>query len=603
MKLKCLVCVFLFFFLTGSAFAINDQSIRSENTFGLIEDSYDLFFYPEFLADFSGYELYTNLHNTSGANRFQIGWFGLPGKAGRLFLMFNMTNNKSSEEVFLPQDNFTPNWPNFLNPGAFIDKGEMGHFHLVKTDFFDDDNDYKSDRSILRDMSGESWQRENEYELLIGYGISISKKVNIGLGVSLGFLRGENRDSRSTFDISYTETDLNTGTVLESYSDKSDARIDANGSNIGFIIGCKIEPKKDLKIGIDFYYSMIDSDGAGKYGENIRRAEWMKGSYSASLTETLAGPVGDPTQGDPINNALPYDGSNLGIRLKTYIPVGEKNTIRVDGGVEWASVDVSDGSYERSGGETIMDTVQNTRTDAVGVERVNWSGDYLSGYGAYALLADIVQITNFLKFGFGIGYEFVKREIDIRRAFTLNRTERIDRNNDKDIIDAPLDYDPVTGIFDERTTDESQLEQGYKYEVKTHYIKFPVSAEVEITKKLTLRLGVSHFILVKRNNEEIFYISGSNQIKTTYEDGMGTRTVTYEPYSIPENSYSSRVDEESITDYRIGLGIALSKNISVDLLGDYYDNHDSDDHIHELSIEPHEASRIWSIFGSATIKF
>jgi hypothetical protein len=92
-------------------------------------------------------------------------------------------------------------------------------------------------------------------------------------------------------------------------------------------------------------------------------------------------------------------------------------------------------------------------------------------------------------------------------------------------------------------------------------------------------------------------------MKIVYEDGMGNRGVFYSQYTIPEDRYSNRVDRMSITDYRIGLGINVSKNISIDLLGDYYDNHDSDTHIHELSIEPHEASRIWSVFGSATIKF
>jgi len=602
MKVKSAVVMCFLLFLAGKALAINDQSIRSENTFGLIEDNYDLYFYPEFLPDFEGYEVYTNLHNTSGANRFQIGFSGLPKKAGRLFLVFDMATSKESNEVFLPL-NFTPNWPNFLDPGGFFGTGEPGYYHLVDTEFFDDDFDYKSDRRILRDMSGEAWTRKNDYSLLIGYGISVSKKVNIGLGLSLGFLDGERRDSRSTFDISYTETDLNTGTVLESYSDRSSARIDAGGSSIGFIIGSKIEPKEKLKIGIDFFYSMIGSDGAGKYGESMRTAEWEKSSSSASLTQTLSGPLGDPVHGDPINDALPHDGSNLGIRVKTYIPAGEKNTIRVDGVFEWTSLDVADGRWERTGRVEMIDMVQNEKTDIIETERVEYSGDYLSGYGGSILLADILQVTNFIKVGFGFGYEFVKREIDVRRTETFNRRERIDRNNDGDAIDADLDYDPITGIYDERWISESFMSQGYKYEVKTHYFKIPVATEIELTKKLTLRLGVSHFIIVNRIKESLSLISGSEQRKTTYEDGMENRIVFYSPFSIPEDRYSNSVDRMNITDYRIGLGINLSKNISVDLIGDYYDNHDDDAHIHELSIEPHEASRVWSIFGSATIKF
>jgi hypothetical protein len=602
MKVKWLIAGVLLCLMAGNAYAINDQSIRGENTFGLIEDSYDLYFYPEFLPDFEGYEVYTNLHNTSGANRFQIGFSGLPKKAGRLFLTFNMATNKESEEVSLPL-NYTPNWPDFLDPGAFVGTGEMGYYHLLDTNFFDDDNDGKTDRSILRDMSGESWREQNDYSLLIGYGISISKKVNVGLGVSLGFLNGEKRDPLSTYDISYTETDLNTKTVLESYRDRSSARIDAGGSNIGFIIGTKFEPKEKLKIGIDFFYSMIDSDGAGKYGESLRTANWTKGSSNASLNETLSGPYGDPVNGDPINDALPYDGSHIDIRLKTYIPAGEKNTIRVDGVFEWTSLDVSDGRYEKLTREERLDGVQNEKTTSDERETIEYSGDYLSGNGISLLLADIIEVTNFIRVGFGFGYEFVKREIDVRRTSSFNGKQRIDRNNDGDAIDDPLDYDLVTGIYDERWTDEASITQGYKYEVKTHYFKIPVATEIDITKKLSLRLGVSHFIIVNRDKESLSLISGSEQMKIVYEDGMGNRGVFYSQYTIPEDRYSNRVDRMNITDYRIGLGINVSKNISIDLLGDYYDNHDSDTHTHELSIEPHEASRIWSVFGSATIKF
>ncbi len=70
MKKEIVSAFVMVLLLSVNAMAINDQSLKGENTFGLLEDNFDLFFYPAFLADYKGYEVYTNLHNTSGANRF-----------------------------------------------------------------------------------------------------------------------------------------------------------------------------------------------------------------------------------------------------------------------------------------------------------------------------------------------------------------------------------------------------------------------------------------------------------------------------------------------------------------------------------------------------
>lgn len=603
MKLKAMAGV-IFFFLSGSAMAINDQSIRSENTFGLIEDEFDLSFYPGFLADFDGYRVYTNLHNTSGANRFQVGWFGLPKSIpGKVFFMFDMGIEKESGEVLLPEEGFPLNWPNFLDTGTFVGTEKFGFFNRTETDFFDDDNDYKSDRRIIRNVSGESWTKRDQYGFLLGYGVSLTKRLNLGVGFVLSLLKGESRDPRSTFDISYIERDLNTNTDLENYSDRGRAKIDLGDSGIGFIIGTKFDLKEKTKIALDFSYAKLNFSGMGKYGENVREANWIKGSFTRTLNETVSGPVGDPIYGTPYDDALPQDGSSINFRLKTYIPAGDKNTIRIDGIFEKTFLEVSDGRKETRTLTTQIDRVSNERMDIDGIEVINYSGDYLSGYALSLLLADIIDATKFLKIGFGFGYEFVKRNIDVRREYRLNRAQRIDRNNDGDAINAPLDYDPITGIFDGRTTWASEMTQGYNFGIYTHYFKIPVAAEVYLTKRLTLRLGVSHFIIVNKNNEEVSLVSGSEQVKEIYEDGMGTRQVFYTDLTVPDNRKSSRVDIFRITDYRVGLGIDAGKNIFIDIIGDYWDNEDYDEHLHATYNEPHEASRIWSIFGSATIKF
>lgn len=603
MKRKCLVFLMVVM-VAGTAWGINDQSIKGENTFGLLEDNFDLFFYPGYLADFDGYEIYTNLHNTSGANRFQIGWFGLPKKVpGKLFLMFDTTRSKTSSDVWLPPDNFTPQWPNFLDPQvSFVNTGEAGFFNLVDADFFDYNGDRKTDRSIQRNFSGESWSANNGYDLFFAYGIPI-RNVNLGVGFTFGYLSGERRDSLSTFDISYIDTDLVTNTILERYTDRASGRIDTGGWNIGFIVGAKFEPVKNMKLGADFYYNIIDSSGAGKYASYSRSGEWERGSDRATMTENMRGPVGDPAYGNIVNDALPYDGSNAGIRLKTYFPIGDKNILRADGVIEFTFLDVSKGVYERMQNGAIIDSVNNERTDYVAASTRTYSGDFGTGNGISLLLADIVKITPSVRLGFGIGYEWVKRKYKLERAFSQRYVERVDTNNDGDSIYAPLDDDPFTGLYDTRTTQERDLSQSYRYDVKTHYLKFPVALEVDITKRLFLRLGVSHFIIVNRADESLVLISGSNQTKITTEEGERGKTVTYTPYSIPQNTQSSAVNITSITDYRIGLGFEASKNISIDLLGNYTQNWDNDVHTHELAIEPHEGSNILTIFGSATIRF
>lgn len=600
--------LFLMVLMTaGSAWAINDQSIKGENTFGLIEDRFDLFFYPEYLADFEGYEVYTNLHNTSGANRFQIGWFGLPKKVpGKLFFMFDTTREKTSEEVYLPPLWFTPNWPNFLNPWAdFEDTGRFGFFNLVDTQYLDDDGDGDTDRRVERNLTGESWNESSRYEFLLAYGVPIGKKFSLGAGFVMSLLSGERRDSRSTFDISYTEIDSRTGTVLESYSDRADGRIETGASSLGFIVGAKVEPVDEMKIGVDFYYTSIDSDGSGRYTSYSRDGDWRRGSDRATLRETISGPTADPAyDGDPvIENALPYDGNNLGIRLKTYFPLGDKNTLRFDAVFEFTSLDVKSGTNERTGRRVVIDTVNNERTDSLFTQRTAYSGEAGKGTGISLLLADAVRLTDAVELGFGIGYDVVKRKWDLRRSESLRVVTRIDTNNDGDAIDAPLDDDPISGLYDVRETQEGEIEQDYRFEVTTHYLKIPVALEVFIIKRLALRLGVSHFIIADRNDETLSLRSGSRQLKETIEEGNRGRNVTYTPFRVPENRKSSRVETMSITDYRIGLGFEASKNISVELLGNYQQNWDDDTHLHHLSIEPHEGSSVWTIFGSATIRF
>jgi len=601
-KRQIIVFILAVFIVNFKAMAINDQSLKGENTFGLLEDNFDMFFYPEFLADYKGYEIYTNLHNTSGANRFQIGWFGLPENVpGKLFLMFDTTRTKTSGDVLLPAPGFTPAWPNFLNPGAFPATGEQGFYNRVESDFFDDNGDYASDRSIIRNVSGETWNENSQYEFILGYGVPLAERFSLGAGIFLGFATGEARDSRTTFDISYIETDLNTNTVLESYSDRADAKIDVGGSTIGFMIGGKFETPNKTKIGLDVSYALLQNNGIGKYGANSRTATWTRGVETASLSQTISGAVADPLL-NGVQDALPAKGGTLGVRLKTYIPVAQKHTLRFDALFESTDLDVSDGRKEVNTSTTTNDPVLNTRDDIVSSDVTDYSGKNSKGMGFGVLMADVFDATNLLQIAFGLGYERVQREFDLKRAYSFRSVERFDTNNDNDAIDAPLDYDPISDNYDMRWTDESAMEQSYNFKATTNYISFPLGAEVKLTKRLNLRLGVEHSIIIARNDEATELISGSLQTKTTYEDGTGTRTVTYTNYAVPDNERSSTVDVTSTTDYRLGLGIEASKNMIIDLLANYNNNNDYDNHIHELSVEPHEASSIWSVFASATIK-
>ncbi len=516
--------------------------------------------------------------------------------------MFDTTREKTSDPVFLPPAGWTPAWPTFIDPGTFVGTGEEGFFNRAETDFFDDNGDYKSDRSILRNASGEAWTERSLYEVLLGYGIKLNPNLSLGAGLSLGFTSGESRDPRSTFDLSYTETDLNTGTVLENYSDRSEAKIDVGGSTIGFMVGAKFEPKEKMKIGVDVGYTLLTDSGSGKYSSTQRNATWTRGVESATLSETLSGAVGDPAI-NGIQDALPSDGNSIGLRVKTYLPVAKSHTLRLDGTLAITSLDVADGRKETRDTTSESNSVTQIRTDAEASEVINYSGKNGSGMGYSILVADIIEATNLLQIALGIGFEQVKRTVDLKRAYSFTSVSRTDTNNDGDAIGDPLDYDPMSGNFDSRTTDESSYEQSYKNEVTTTYFRIPLAADIKITKRLNLRLGASHFIIINRNDESTVLNSGSEQTKTTYEDGTGTRIVTYSAFTIPDDTKTSRVDTMSMTDYRIGLGFEASKNLVLDLLANYWTNWDDDTHIHELSIEPHEASDIWSIFASATIRF
>jgi len=588
-------------FLSGSTFAINDQSLKSENTFGLLEDNFDLFQYPEYLADYKGYEVYTNLHNTSGANSFQIGGFGLPENVpGKLFVMFDTTRYKYSDWVYLPGAGFTPNWPNFINPGSFGWTGELGFFNRAESSFFDDNGDYKSDRSIVRNVSGESWTEISLYELALGYGISINPELNLGAGLFLGFGSGEAKDSFSTFDISYIETDLNTGTVTDNYSDSSKASIDVGASTIGFMVGAKFDPAPKTKIGVDLSYAILGDKGDGTYESSQRNAVWTRNNQTATLSESLSGAVADPVS---FWSSLPRDGSNIGLRAKTYIPVAGIHTIRIDGGLNIASLDVVDGRGQSITTTSIDDPVASTRTNGQETDVVDYSGKNGSGLGVSALVADVVEATKDLQIAFGIGFSRNQTTVDVKRLQTSNLVERVDQNGDGDAIGDVLDYDAVNGVNETRTTDESSREQSYKNEITTTIIRIPLAADIQLTNRLNLRLGVEHAIIAERNDETIALSAGSYQTKTTSETGDGTRTVSYTTFSVPNDTKSSRVDVTSNTDYRIGLGIQAAKNLVIDLLADYYQNWDYESHYHELSMEPHEANGIYSIFASATIKF
>lgn len=600
MKRKIVFMLVSALILSVHAMAINDQSLKGENTFGLIEDNFDLFFYPEYLSDYKDYELYTNLHNTSGANRFQIGWFGLPESVpGKLFFMFDTTRSKTSDDVFLPAAGFTPAWPTFLNPGAFVPTGEQGFFNRAETDFFDDNGDYKSDRSILRNVAGESWTEKSQYEFLLGYGVPLSERFSLGGALFLGLNSGEARNSRSTFDISYIETDLNTGTVLDNYQDKSEAKIDVGGSNIGLVLGGKFSPDKDTKIGIEFGYQMLNDKGEGTYASSTRNATWTRGTINAAMSEQLSGAVGDPLNGE----MLPYKGSGFGAGLKTYFPIAKSHTLRFDAKFTMLDSKVTDGTFRDFATSSTDDPIGSIWTDQQDTTTVNYSGKNGAGFVYSILAADVMEVTNLLQFGAGIGFSQSNTKYDIKRNQSFNSVYREDYNGDNDAISDPLDYDLVNNINEYRQTVESSIEQNYKEETTLSIFRIPVAAVVRLTPRLDLRLGAEHYIMVTKHNTSTTLSSGSYQQKTTEEYGDGTRNVFYSAFSVPDDTYASSVDVTSATDYRVGLGIKASKNFFVDLLANYYTNFDNDNHIHELSQEAHEASNIYSLFISGTLKF
>jgi hypothetical protein len=600
MKRKIVFAFVTAILLNVHSFAINDQSLKGENTFGLLEDNFDLFFYPEYLADYNGYELYTNLHNTSGANRFQIGWFGLPESVpGKLFFMFDTTRSKISGDVLLPAAGFTPGWPAFLDPVTFIATGEQGFFNRAETNFFDDNGDYKSDRSILRNAAGESWTETSQYEFLLGYGVPLNNQFNLGAAFLLLLDNGEARDSLSTFDISYIETDLNTGTVLENYSDKSEAKIRIGGSNLGFVLGGKYSPEKDTKIGLELAYQNLNNKGDGTYSSSNRNGTWTRGTQTMTMTEQFSGAVGDPLNGE----MLPYKGSGFGAGLKTYFPIVKNHTLRFDARFNLVKSDVTDGNFRDISTSSMNDPVNTFWSGEQTSTNVNYSGKNGAGTVYSVLVADVVEVTNLLQFGFGLGFMQSNTKYDIKRNEAYNLVYREDYNGDNDALGDPLDYDPVNNINEYRYTEESSIEQNYNSETTLSIFRIPVSAVVRLSPRIDLRLGAEHYISTLKNTTSITLNSGSYQTKMTDEYGDGSRYVSYTAFTVPDDTKSSSVDVTSSTDYRIGLGIKASNNFFVDLLANYYNNSDTNTHIHELSQEAHEASSIWSIFVSGTLKF
>ena len=159
---------------------------------------------------------------------------------------------------------------------------------------------------------------------------------------------------------------------------------------------------------------------------------------------------------------------------------------------------------------------------------------------------------------FAMGARFTSREADRTETFT-STTNDVDTFNDGDGID---DFDDFT------TTTTSAQTLRRKYTSSEQSVSIPVGLEFKLRGPVMLRLGAIHTQTYTNETETDLQLSFSDEaVRTVRGDGTVTESLIPGTSSqVPGTSVTTKTYTSS-TDYSYGLGVQVTENLQIDVMG------------------------------------
>ncbi|MFH1258410.1 MAG: hypothetical protein ABII74_01105 [Elusimicrobiota bacterium] len=591
--MKKLCCVALVLLWAGRSYAVfDDVSFRmqgiNQDLAGIVSDEYtDTFSVnPADLINVKGYRLYTNFANLSGKNdrAFRDAGPGLGGTGGADFLLGGFGNPFTRRLPRSQMGGFFSQTSS-INPGTNTmgGTGESINNLTVNTDSNADGDFGDAGDTILttnRSAKREAEDGSTDFQLL--YAQKIDNSLKIGFQFVPQFYSSEEPILGSYYRNNTTIGTPNTVTFEDSSLSAKETF-----SNLAFQLGGGVRWKMfdSLDFGGTLNITPIINEQKREASATIRIDNTAGGAnpITAEATavdgnlHTIPGGYG-VTAGSPVTAGFGFTGGSfftglglsgneigknsskgIGFGLSVDSHFYQSKKVKFVGRMAVNSASLSvDGDLSQPYTETLR-----SRTLAGDKQTVNndtkWTVGGDDKTTAFALtLGSEVKMPEDVTFAYGLIYANLANQENLDWSRSLSNTTVYDRSNDG--------FDNSAASGDSRTTVTDNNGGNTLNETKTNTIIIPLGMEAKITKRMVLRLGVSHQIADTKSKSETQITRDDLQLTRTETGGATTEARTAASTTTKATIVPNRHDKDRTTQYYYGAGFAWNENLYFDVL-------------------------------------
>ncbi|RKX69787.1 hypothetical protein DRP53_07160 [candidate division WOR-3 bacterium] len=522
-------------FTVSLALGYLPSSFRNLSTAGVFDDDYDLMLDPGRIPEIEGYRLYTNLSNlVTGLERPFV------NQSVNYFLLGGSGEFMKHRYLGLIFDNYSLNDP--LPTGLFTREGDtiFGDGEVVNTQWLDTDGDGSFDYIINDREHRSAWDRNRELNFYLG--LAFGKDNRFGFGFIHEDDRLRNFDPQVNYQIEREESTLIETRLTYLKGDTLTTMDETNHARNSIIFSSWFgrESAFNLSLGLGMIQSDSLTEADGYYFEDrnpggdtldyvkISSGDTFHIPYSGFEIPARIGLLKKRTGGWESEYYLDFRYLSLGVTGD-----GARNTISM--------VDSTCRPGTASGYDSITTTYSGKR----------------SGYTVRFSTRQRFTLSKRFAFGFGL---------------SLTNSVLTDELFDSTAQSGRYAYDDGDGVSTANDSTVTYTEMEYWQKKTTSVVRsisIPVGMEFKLIEPVTLRLGARHtttyYDVVTTEN-----LKGFDPRKTRVEYGDGS----YSEWIDDEKLQSGTREEDSPTthktDYYYGLGIAIGKNLQLDLM--YFNN-------------------------------
>ena len=532
-----LFCILVF---TTSAYPFTGSSFRLASTGRLLEDDFDLLFDPARIPEIKGERLYTSLSNFVDQNEEVFS-----NTDNGFFLIGGSTDSEKNRYGGLVFDRLIDETPQFT--GLFDRNGNplFGMGEREDVTFFDDDGNNIYDRKSLFQETREARTEETAKDFFLGLARYFGD-TRFGIGWEHNEGRTDTIRSGDNFTFRNEETNLITGDLLLTDDEIGTGFVRDKFNSNTLLLSYWFFAGQDLDVGLRVGVTPFSSQDM----------EWWDEVQMTNRSPTDPS-IDSYNRFESFTDSVPTKG--LGIRGggTGFYDWNETVQTRVFLNIFTSSFDIKEGARLETifqdadtltlGGDYVVSSNNNSTTGPITGDGSSQSLDLFTY--TWAKLTDDVT--------FAIG---------IRGTGTTRDETRITDQSTVEVF-SYNDGDGVPEFADSTVTVTSSQVVEEKTSSSVNQLSVPVGIEFKIKKPVFLRLGAIH--------TETFTDRTTNDVQTEYSeslrhaeygDGTFSDDLVDPSFQIPGTSETTE-SRSSETVYTYGLGIFVSKNLQIDLMG------------------------------------